>query len=92
LILAIFSVFSPVYADIAPPTTSPSQLAHLYYHCGSRETTAWLIGAEFLWRMIKKTDRDKPEPSRSNVYRIMFLTMILSFLIGVLFWKVFGWV
>jgi hypothetical protein len=30
--------------------------------------------------------------SRSEVYTIMLLAMVVSFSIGLLFWKIFGWI
>ena len=93
LILAIFLVVPHVYADLPPPPPRP-QFNWLYYGIVVLvgEAIAWLIGAEFLWRMIRKTTKDKQELSRPRVYRVMLLAMVLSFLIGLVFWKALGWI
>jgi hypothetical protein len=53
------------------------------------EAVAWIIGAELLFRLSKKA---KQGISKSNSYGIMLLAMVVSFSIGLLFWKIFGWI
>lgn len=91
LILTTFLVASPVNADIVPPFPSPPGPEWLTYAVEAivGETVAWLIGSELLWRLSRKR---KQEVSRSESYKIMLLTLIISFSIGLLFWKVFGWI
>ena len=87
LILAIFFFVSPVSADTPlRPTSSPNWLAYAVEVLVG-ETVAWLIGAELLWRLSRKR---KLEVSRSEIYKIMLLIMIISFSIGLLFWITFG--
>jgi hypothetical protein len=91
LILANFLVVFPVCEDIVPPFPSPLGPKLLVYAVEAivGETVAWLVGAELLWRLSRKR---KQEVSRSESYKIMLLAMIVSFSIGLLFWKIFGWI
>jgi hypothetical protein len=91
LILTFSLVISPVNADIVPPFPSPPGPSWLTYAVEALvgETAAWLIGAELLWRLLGKR---KQEISRVESYKIMLLAMIISFSIGLLFWKIFGWI
>jgi hypothetical protein len=90
--LILASVTFPVYADMPPPPNPRPDW--LIYVVGVllAETTAWLIGAEFLWRLTRKAliNRSK-ETSRNDAYKAMLLAMIISFAIGLLFWKMLGW-
>jgi hypothetical protein len=93
LTLAIFLIVSPVYADIPPPR--PPRIDWSTYAIGVivAETAAWLIGAEFLWRMTRKTITAKREvASRSGIYKIMLFAMLVSFSIGLLLSKTLGWI
>ena len=93
LILANLSIVCPVNSrrpdDIAPPP-NVQWLTYVVAVVIS-ETIAGLVGAELLWRLTNKTVRHKQEKaSRSDVYKNMLLVMILSFSVGLLFWKMFG--
>jgi len=89
LILAIFLVVSPVSADTPlRPTSSPNWLAYAVEVLVG-ETLAWLIGAELLFGLARK---GKQEVTRVEAYKIMLAAMIISFSIGLLFWKIFGWI
>jgi Na+-transporting NADH:ubiquinone oxidoreductase subunit NqrD len=81
-----------VHADIPPPP--PPRFNWLDYGIIVLvgEAVAWLIGAEFLWRTTSKTMKDKQELSKPRVYSLMLLAMVLSFSIGLLFWKALGWI
>jgi hypothetical protein len=82
-------VVSPVFADPVPmPPIYPDWFAYTVEALVG-ETVAWVIGAELLWRLSKKR---KQEISRVESYKIMLLAMIISFSIGLLFWKIFGWI
>jgi peptidoglycan biosynthesis protein MviN/MurJ (putative lipid II flippase) len=91
LILAIFLTASPVYADIVPPFPSPPGPKWLIYavEAAVGETVAWLIGAELLWRLLRKKNQ---KARRVEIFKIMLVAMIVSFLIGLLFWKILGWI
>jgi hypothetical protein len=82
-----FLVF-PVFADPAPAPLHPDWFAYSWEVLVG-EAVAWFIGAELLWRLTK---RRKLEVSRSESYKIMLLIMMVSFSIGLLFWKIFGWI
>jgi len=80
---------SPVYADPVPYIPpGPSWIEFLVEVIVS-EAVAWIIGAELLFRLSKK---EKQGVSRSDSYKIMLLAMVVSFSIGLLFWKIFGWI
>jgi hypothetical protein len=82
-------IVSPVFGDPAPmPPVYPDWFAYAVEALAS-ETVAWVIGAELLWRLSRKR---KQEISRVESYKIMLLAMVLSFSIGLLFWKIFGWI
>jgi len=81
-------VVSPVFADSPMPPIHPDWFAYTV-EAVVGETVAWVIGAELLWRLSKKR---KQEISRVGSYKIMLLVMIISFSIGLLFWKIFGWI
>jgi hypothetical protein len=92
LVLSIFLLFPPAYADIAPPPRPRFNYLEYGLVVLVGEAMAWLIGAEFLWRMIRKAAGEKQDSSRTGVYKLMLFAMILSFLTGVLFWKALGWI
>jgi hypothetical protein len=81
-------IVSPVFADSPMPPVHPDWFAYAGEALAG-ETVAWLIGAELLWRLSMKR---KQEISRVESYKIMLLAMIMSFSIGLLFWKIFGWI
>jgi hypothetical protein len=89
-IVSFFLLLSPVYADPVPyPRSGPVDWIQFLVEVIISEAVAWIIGAELLWRLSKKT---KQEVSRSGSYKIMLLAMAVSFIIGLLFWKIFGWI
>jgi hypothetical protein len=88
LIAVVCLLVSPVFADIPMPPIHPDWFAYAVEALVG-ETVAWFIGAELLWRFLRKR---KHEISRVESYKIMLLAMIISFLIGLLFWKIFGWI
>jgi hypothetical protein len=85
-------VLPAAYADIAPVP----QPQFNWFEYGSvvlvGEAIAWLVGAEFLWRMTIRTAKGYQKLSRTRVYEVMLLAMVLSFLIGLGFWKALGWI
>lgn len=81
-------IVSPVFADSPMPPIHPDWFAYTAEALVG-ETIAWAIGAELLWRLSRKR---KQEISRVDSYKIMLLAMIISFSIGLLFWKIFGWI
>lgn len=87
---------STVYADPVPVVPrKPISWDWLIYTIEviTGETIAWIIGAELLWRMTTRIMRDRQEEiCRSDVYKIMLLAMLLSFFIGLAFWRIFGWI
>jgi magnesium-transporting ATPase (P-type) len=87
--VSFFLLVSSVYADPIPYTPpGPSWIEFLVEVIVS-EAVAWLVGAELLFRLSKQV---KQGVSRSDSYKIMFLAMVVSFSIGLLFWKIFGWI
>jgi hypothetical protein len=90
LITVVRLVVSPVFAD---PVPMPPIIHYDWFAYAVEalvgETVAWVIGAEFLWRLSRNR---KPEISRVDIYKIMLLAMIISFSIGLLFRKIFGWI
>jgi len=92
IFMILASAASPVYADMPPPPKPRPDW--LVYAIGVllAETTAWLIGAESLWRLTRKTsNNNNKETSRNVAYKTMLLAMIISFSVGLLFWKMLGW-
>jgi hypothetical protein len=89
-IVIVCPLVFPVFADPAPV---PAPLHPNWFAYSEEvlvgEAVAWFIGAELLWRLSRKR---KLEVSRSESYKIMLLIMIISFLIGLLFWIIFGWI
>ena len=81
-------IVSPVFADSPMPPIHSVWFAYTVEALVG-ETVAWLIGAELLWRLLRKR---KQEISRVESYKIMLLAMLISFSIGLLFWKIFGWI
>jgi hypothetical protein len=81
-------IVSPVFADSPMPPIHPDWFAYSVEALVG-ETVAWVIGADLLWRLSRKR---KVEISRVESYKIMLLAMIISFSIGLLFWKIFGWI
>jgi hypothetical protein len=81
-------VVSPVYADPYPVSAGPNSFV-FGVEVLVGETVAWLIGAEFLWRLLKARV-EHGRASRSDAYRIMLVAMVTSFSIGLLIWKAFG--
>ena len=81
-------IVSPVFADSPMPPIHPDWLAYTAEALVG-ETVSWVIGAELLWRLSRKR---KQGISRVESYKIMVLAMIISFSIGLLFWKIFGWI
>jgi hypothetical protein len=88
LIAVVCLLVFPVFADPAPPPTHPVWFVYSEEVLCS-EVAAWFVGAELLWRLLRKR---KQEVSRSESYKIMLVVMIISFLIGLLFWKIFEWI
>jgi hypothetical protein len=89
-IVSFVLLLSPVYADPVPyPQSGPSDWIVFFVEVIVSESVAWIIGAELLWRLSKKT---KQGVSRSQSCKIMLLAMVVSFSIGLLFWKIFGWI
>jgi uncharacterized membrane protein len=88
-IISLVLLLSPVYADPVPYVPQPSDVIGFIVEVIVSEAVAWIIGAELLWRLSKKT---KQGVSRSEIYKIMLLAMVVSFSIGLLFWKIFGWI
>ena len=92
MVFALTPVFclivSPVLADSPMPPIHPDWFAYTVEALVG-ETIAWVIGAELLCRLSRKR---KQEISRVESYKIMLLAMIISFSIGLLFWKIFGWI
>lgn len=86
--IVFFVLFlSPVYADPVPGPYNqslPFDWFGFIVEVIISETVAWIIGAEMLWRLSGV--------SRSDSYKIMLLVMVVSFSIGLLFWKIFGWI
>jgi len=93
LAFAICLLVSPVYADPVPyPGPEIPQWITYGLEVIFGEAIAWVVGAEFLFRLTRKTmGHKKDEVSRYDVYKIMLLAMLVSFTIGVLFWKIYGW-
>ncbi len=91
LVPTVFFVLlmSAVYADPVPYIPSGPSWIELLVEVIVSEAVAWIIGAELLFRLSKKT---KQGVSRSDSYKIMLLAMVVSFSIGLLFWKIFGWI
>ena len=87
-IISLVLLLSPVYADPVPYVPQPSWIEFLVEVIVS-EAVAWIIGAELFFRLSRKA---KQGVSRSEVYTIMLLAMVVSFSIGLLFWKIFGWI
>jgi len=91
-VLNVFLICPSVYADVpfTPPHPETTWFDYaLMVLVG--EGVAWLIGAEFLWRLLRRTEGGQ-QSSRLTVYGVMLLGMVLSFSIGVIFWKAFGWI
>ena len=87
--IAFFVVLlSPVYADPIPgpyrPLPGPFDWLAFPVEVILSEAVAWIIGAEMLRRLSRV--------SRADSYKIMLLVMVVSFSIGLLFWKIFGWI
>ena len=95
-VLAVLLFVSTVCADPVPAVPRiPTSWDWLIYTIEviTGETIAWIIGAELLWRLTTRIMRDRQEEiCRSDVYKIMLLAMLLSFFIGLAFWKIFGWI
>jgi hypothetical protein len=93
LAFAFCLVVSPVLADPVPyPGSETPQWIAYGLEVMFGEAIAWVVGAEFLFRLTRKTmGHKKDEVSRYDVYKIMLLAMLLSFIIGVLLWKIYGW-
>lgn len=87
LIAVVGLIVSPVFADPMPPIHPDWFTYAVEVLVG--ETVAWLIGAELLWRLSRKR---RQEATRSGSYKVMLLAMVISFSIGLLFWKIFGWI
>jgi hypothetical protein len=87
-IISFVLLLSPVYADPVP-YTNPFDMVGFIVEVIFSEAVAWIVGAELLFRLSKKT---KQGVSRSDSYKIMLLAMVVSFSIGLLFWKIFGWI
>jgi hypothetical protein len=89
LVLSVFMFMPPVYADVIPPAPIAPKWLGYAVEVIVGETAAWLIGAELLWRLSRKK---KQGVTRFESYIIMLVAMIFSFLVGLLFWKIFGWI
>jgi hypothetical protein len=87
-IISLVLLLPPVYADPVPYVPAFDVMGFIVEVIVS-EAVAWIIAAELLWRLSKKT---KQGVSRSEVYTIMLVAMVVSFSIGLLFWKIFGWI
>ena len=89
LIAPICLLVFPVYADPGPMPSKPFNWTEYFVEVIVSEVVAWIIGAELLWRLSRKR---KQEITRVEIYTVMLEAMIVSFLIGFLFWKIFGWI
>ena len=92
LVLLVFFVplLSLAHADPSPyPQSKPFDWVGFSVEVIASEGVAWVLGAELLWRLSNKI---KHGISRSESYKIMLLVMVVSFSIGLGFWKIFGWV
>jgi hypothetical protein len=90
LIVAVGLIVPVAYADpVGPPDPNKAFWDSVLYlvEVAVSEFVAWIIGAELLWRLMKRTAGVQAGVSRSSVYKILLLVMIVSFLIGLLFWK-----
>jgi hypothetical protein len=87
-IVTFIPLLSSVYADPAP---GPPPFDWIDYSIEVivSEAVAWMIGAELLLRLLRGR---KQEVTRVEGYMIMLVAMIVSFSIGLLFWKIFGWI
>ena len=88
LVAVVCPLVFPVFADPAPAPVRPSWFVYSEEVLVA-EAVAWFIGATLLWNLLKKR---KNEISMSETYEIMVLVMIVSFLIGLVFWIFFGWI
>jgi hypothetical protein len=93
-IAAFILLMYPVYADPSPGPWPPQRPTILYFIDYSievlvSEVVAWIVGTEVLLRLLRER---KQEVTRVESYKIMLVAMIVSFLIGLLFWKIFGWI
>jgi hypothetical protein len=88
--VAFVLLLPPVYADPSPyPPSKPFDWVEYSIEVVVSEAFAWIIGAELLWRLSRKS---KQEVARVESYMTMLVAMIVSFSIGLLFWKTFGWI
>ena len=89
-IVSFVLLLCPVYADPVPyPQSGLSDWFGFLVEVIVSEVVAWIIGAELLWRLSKKTKQGVSKPESC---KIMLLTMIVSLSTGLLFWKIFGWI
>jgi hypothetical protein len=88
LVAVVCPLVFPVFADPAPLNTPVNWFVYSE-EVLLGEAVAWFIGATLLWNLLKKR---KNEISMSETYGIMLLVMIVSFLVGLVFWIFFGWI
>jgi hypothetical protein len=91
LLSAVSFVFfvSVVYADPVPYVPPGPPLVELVAEVVVSEAVAWIIGGEFLFRLLRRT---KQGVSRLDSYAIMLVAMTVSLVIGLFFWRFFGWI
>jgi hypothetical protein len=91
LAILVSLAVSPALADPIPgPGGRPNWLVY-GVEALVAETIAWIVGSELLWRLMKKTmARGAERVSRSNAYRIMLASMLLSFFVGLLVANMLG--
>ncbi len=80
---------SMVYADPVPYVPPGPPLVDLVAEVVVSEAVAWIIGGEFLFRLLRRT---KQSVSRLDSYAIMLVSMAASLVIGLFFWRFFGWI
>lgn len=90
--IAVVCLFvSFVFADPLPyiPPQSPNYSLAYFEEVLFGEGLAWLIGATVLWKLLS---RKKGQITMDMAYGTMLLAMIVSFLVGLLIWKIFGFI
>jgi hypothetical protein len=88
LVAVVCPLVLPVFADPAPAPVRPSWSVYAEEVLVA-EALAWLIGGTLLWNLLK---RRQSKISMSETFEVMLLVMIVSFLIGLVFWIFFGWI
>jgi hypothetical protein len=82
---------APVYADPIPAPPPDKAVEPLQYiaEVFLSEAIALIFGAESLFRLWRRRSK---EASRFDSYRIMFGAMMISLLVGLVFWWYYGWI